>query len=245
MALIENLKHDNLTSSIVLKAIGNLEKLTGKDLYNNRRIILKYSGHFNNYNANVKYSSTMMQFNLSSNWKNIDEDIQIGLIESLLIKIFKIKGIKTDNMKLYEVYLKGLSKYARKHTHDPELEESFNRINEKFFDGQMEKPNLVFASESFHKLGSYEYATDTVKMSTIFQNLTEEEDKIQLDYVMYHELLHKKHTFNVKNGRHQAHTTAFRNDEKKFGEHAEENLTKWLRKKKYSNKSIFRRILEF
>jgi hypothetical protein len=230
---------DNLTSSIVLKAIGNLEKLTGKDLYNNRRIILKYSGHFSNYNANVKYSSSMMQFNLSNNWKNIDEDIQVGLIESLLIKIFKIKGIKTDNMKLYEAYLKGLSKYARKHTHEKELEESFNRINEKFFDGQMEKPNLVFANESFHKLGSYEYSTDTVKMSTIFQNLADE-DKIHLDYVMYHELLHKKHTFNVKNGRHQAHTTAFRNDERKFGPRAEEELTSWLRKKKYSMKNILK-----
>jgi len=236
---------DNLTSSIVLKAVGNLEKLSGKELYGNRRIILKYSGHFNNYNANVKYSSSMMQFNLSSNWKNIDEDIQIGLIEHLLVKIFKLKGIKTDNMKLYEAYMKGLSKYARKHTHDPQLEESFHRVNEKFFNGTMEKPNLVFANESFHKLGSYEYATDTVKMSTIFQDLTEESDKVHLDYVMYHELLHKKHTFNVKNGRHQAHTTAFRNDERKFGENAEAELTQWLRRKKYANKSFLSKIMDF
>jgi hypothetical protein len=61
-----------------------------------------------------------------------------------------------------------------------------------------------------------------------------------LDYVMYHELLHKKHSFNVKNGRHQAHTTAFRNDERRFGLDMEQELNKWLRKKKYSMKRMLR-----
>jgi predicted metal-dependent hydrolase len=102
----------------------------------------------------------------------------------------------------------------------------------------MEKPNLVYAGESFGKLGSYAYGTDTIHISTIFKNLPDDEQKY-LDYVIYHELLHKKHTFNVKNGRHQAHTTAFRNDEKKFGENAEAELTAWLRKKKYSLKRLF------
>jgi hypothetical protein len=56
--------------------------------------------------------------------------------------------------------------------------------------------------------------------------------------------LHKKHTFNVKNGRHQAHTTIFKNDEKKFGKDIdldmEKELNNWLRKKKYSLKRMFR-----
>jgi hypothetical protein len=119
------------------------------------------------------------------------------------------------------------------------LEASFNRVNEKFFNGMMEKPNLVFASESFRKLGSYTYGTNTINISTIFKGLPDSEQKY-LDYVVYHELLHKKHTFNVKNGRHQAHTTIFRQDEKKFGVNAEEELTSWLRKKKYSLKRIFK-----
>jgi hypothetical protein len=230
---------DNLSDKIALKAIMNIEFLSSKDLIQNRRVKLTYSGHFSNYNANVRYTKMYIEFNLSTLWKNIDEDIQIGLIESLVVRMFKIKGINTSNMKLYESFMKGLSKYAKSSEHDPELEESFNRVNEKFFNGMMEKPNLVFASESFRKLGSYAYSTNTINISTIFKGLSAEELKF-LDYVMYHELLHKKHTFNVKNGRHQDHTTIFKNDEKKFGEKSEEELNVWLRKKKYGLRRLFK-----
>ena len=58
--------------------------------------------------------------------------------------------------------------------------------------------------------------------------------------------MHKKHTFNIKNGRHQAHTTAFRADEKKFGADAEDELTKWLRKKKFVNmKNNVKNVFKF
>jgi hypothetical protein len=230
---------DNLSDKIALKAMMNIEFLTGKDLVQNRRTILNYSGHFSNYNANVRYTRSHVEFNLSRLWKNIDEDIQVGLIESLVIRMFKLKNISTSNMKLYESFMKGLSKYARADTYDSELEESFNRVNDRFFNGMMEKPNLVFASESFRKLGSYEYSTNSIYISTIFKGLPDSEKKF-LDYVVYHELLHKKHTFNVKNGRHQAHTTIFRKDERKFGQNAEEELNTWLRKKKYSLKRMFK-----
>ena len=53
---------------------------------------IKYSGKFNPYNANVHYNSRSIQFNLSREWKKISEDIKIGLIQSLLLKIFKEKG---------------------------------------------------------------------------------------------------------------------------------------------------------
>jgi len=230
---------DELSDKIALKAIMNIEFLISKDLVQNRRIILTYSGHFSNYNANVRYTRTHIEFSLSNLWKTIDEDIQIGLIESLVVRMFKIKSISTSEMKLYENFMKGLSKYAKADNHDPELEKSFNRVNEKFFSGMMEKPNLIFATESFRKLGSYEYSTNSIYISTIFKELPENEKKF-LDYVVYHELLHKKHTFNVKNGRHQAHTTIFRNDEKKFGENAEEELTSWLRKRKYGLRRLFK-----
>jgi predicted metal-dependent hydrolase len=227
------------SDKIALKAIMNIEFNSGKDLIQNRRIILKYSGHFKDYSANVKYTRTYIEFSLSNLWQTIDEEIQMGIIESLVVRMFKLKNINTDNMKLYESFMKGLSKYAKKHIYDPELSLSFDRINEKFFDNSMEKPNLIFANESFRKLGSYEYGTDTIYISTIFKNLLED-DKRFLDYVVYHELLHKKHTFKVKNGRHQAHTKAFRLDEAKFSTNIEQELNTWLRKKKYGIKRLFK-----
>jgi len=238
-----NTASDNLSDKIALKALMNVEFLATKDLVQNRRVILNYSGHFSNYNANVRYTRTHIEFNLSSLWKSIDEDIQTGLIESLVIRMFRLRNISTSNMKLYESFMKGLSKYAKVQHNDPELDVSFNRVNERFFNGMMEKPNLIFANESFRKLGSYEYGTNSIYISTIFKGLPDSEQKF-LDYVVYHELLHKKHTFNVKNGRHQAHTTVFRNDERKFGEEngtdMEKELNTWLRQKKYSLKRMFK-----
>lgn len=208
-----------------------------------RKICLKYSGHFKGFNANAKYNREMITFNLSRSWKDVDEDIQTGLIQSLIIKVLRIKTDKTSEMQLYETFMKGLSKYAKKHTYDPELEKSFERVNEKMFNGMMDKPNLIFASESFNKLGSYEYGTDTVYMSTIFKDLHDEEKRF-LDYVLYHELLHKKHTFHIKNGRHHAHTRAFKDEESRFPV-SEHELSKWLKSKRLGKNRIIRKIMNW
>lgn len=205
----------------------------GLGIEEKRQITLNYSGHFKGYNAHVRYSAQKIAFTASRQWEEVDPDIQIGLLQNLIVKMLKLKIKKTAQMELYESFMKNLSRYAKKHTYDPQLEEAFDRINAQFFEGGMQKPNLVFANESFHKLGSYEYGTDTVYMSTIFKDLSPQ-DQMYLEYVLYHELLHKKHSFSVKNGRHSAHTRAFRIDEAKFGSGMEAKLSGFLRRKKYA-----------
>jgi hypothetical protein len=54
-----------------------------------------------------------------------------------------------------------------------------------------------------------------------------------VDFVGYHELLHKKHGVTWQNGRQAVHTSAFRKDERRFAEHpvaeaALKRLAKWL-----------------
>ena len=68
-------------------------------------------------------------------------------------------------------------------------------------------------------------------MSTIFQDAKEE----VVDYVMYHELLHKHHKFNHKNGRSSFHTRAFRTDEHSYPNHEqiERQINGIIRSKKY------------
>ena len=84
-------------------------------------------------------------------------------------------------------------------------------INDKYFLGLIELPNLKFGKNSFTKLGSYSYASDTITISSALKH-----DFELLDYVMHHELLHKKHQFNSKNGRSYHHTALFRKKEKEF-----------------------------
>jgi predicted metal-dependent hydrolase len=171
---------------------------------------IKYNGKFRPFNSNIKLRGNNITLNLSRNWKDIDDEIKIGLVQELLIKLFKSKK-HTKNMDMYNSFIKNLHNFVPKTQSDPLLENSFNRVNEKYFSGTIEKPNLRFGSRSFSKLGSYEYATDTIMLSSVLKD-----DFELLDYVMYHEMLHKRHKFSSKNGRNYHHTSDFREKEKQF-----------------------------
>ena len=113
-------------------------------------------------------------------------------------------------MELYTIFIKKIHLGIKKTDIDPFLEKSFNRVNEKYFYGLIDKTNLVWAN-STTKLGSYEYGNDTITISKLLKN-----DQELLDYVMYHEMLHKKHKFYTKNNRSFHHTKEFRKKEKEF-----------------------------
>jgi predicted metal-dependent hydrolase len=193
---------------------------------------IRYSGKFKSFNANIKLRLNNLTLNLSKDWKTIDDEIKIGLIQELLIKLSKSKK-NTKNMEMYNSFIKGLHKYIPKTQSDPLLESSFHRINEDYFSGLLEKPNLKFGKRSFTKLGSYEYASDTVTISSALEH-----DFELIDYVMYHELLHKKHQFRSKNGRSYHHTRLFREKEREFPNY--ELMEKRLKRLKIKNIFGFR-----
>ena len=168
-----------------------------------------YTNKFKPYNANVRYTKNSFQFNLSKSWKNVSKEIQIGLLQGLLLRVFKHKN-NTLNIDLYNNFMKNLHIVTPKTKSDPVLEESFNKVNEKHFFGLMEMPNLVWHG-SIYRLGTYEYGTDTISISKILSA-----DKNLMDYVMYHEMLHKKLKFNCSNGRTHHHTQEFKEMEAKF-----------------------------
>ena len=174
-------------------------------------VSLKYSRKFKPYNANVKRYGDNLIFNFSRNWKKISKEIQIGLIQELLTRILKEKNKKTVNMELYNLFMKNVHISIPKTKTDDILEASFDRVNESYFNGMLDKPNLQWGNESVSKLGSYEYGSDTITISTIFKN-----EKQLLDYVMYHEMLHKKFKFSSNNGRTIHHSAEFRKMEARF-----------------------------
>jgi len=202
---------------------------------------LKYSGRFKPYNANIKMRSDRIQVNLSKNWKTISKEIQMGLIQELLLKLLKNRLTplkkKTDSTELYNIFLKKLHLGIPKTQTDPILEESFNRVNERYFYNLIETTNLVWGSDTLRKLGCYEYASDTITISSIFKIA----DTNILDYIMYHEMLHKKHKFYTKNGRSYHHTSEFRKKEKEFenSELIETEIQQFVRKKRPFLKRLF------
>jgi hypothetical protein len=169
---------------------------------------LEYNRRLGNFNANIRKTTHSVQVNLNLQWKDIDKEIKIGLIQTLLLKVFKGKK-NTPNIELYNNFVKNIPLLTPKNNINPILKESFDRVNHCFFYNSLEMPNLVWGSDSRRKLASYNFHNDTVSVSTIFK---ESKENI-LDYLMYHELLHKYHQYNHKNGRSFFHTREFKKDE--------------------------------
>jgi hypothetical protein len=201
---------------------------------------LKYSGKFKPYRANIRLSGGNIQLNLSKKWEGVSNDIQIGIVQELLLKILKkrLKPLRTNtsSIELYNIFMKKIHIAAPKTDIDPVLEGSFDRVNSEYFYGLLEKTNLKWGNVSLSKLGSYEYGTDTIMISKVLDGEQE-----MLDYVMYHEMLHKKHKFKKSGSRSYHHTSEFRKDEREFkdSELIEKRLKRLLVRKRFS----FRRML--
>lgn len=193
-----------------------------------REMKLRYSRRFRGYNANVRYNERMMEFGLSRHWKGISQDIQIGLLQTLILKATGRRA-KTVNTELYNIFLKKVHQASPKERIDGALFELFCELNREYFGSLLETPNLVWGRNSLRKLGSYDYGTDTVTLSSVLKprpDLTK--------YVLYHELLHKKHKYSADGRGSLHHSPGFRHDERQYRGHdrLEKELAAYLRKKK-------------
>lgn len=169
---------------------------------------LEYNLRLSDFNSNIHLYGNKISLHLNLQWKDIDDEIKIGLVQSLLLRILK-KKVNTMNIELYNNFIRNIPLLTQKINFDPHLEESFQRVNGEFFNQELEKPNLSWGSASTRKLASYNFHNDTVTVSTIFK----ESNLEVLDYLMYHELLHKQQKYYHKNGRSFFHTGVFRTAE--------------------------------
>lgn len=109
--------------------------------------------------------------------------------------------------------LAGLVENLRGQVHD--LGDSFLRVNRQFFGQRMARPRLCWSGRLTHrKLGHYDPVRDTIMISSTLDSARV--PVAALDFVMFHELLHKQHGTQWRGGRAQVHTSAFRRDEQRY-----------------------------
>lgn len=107
-------------------------------------------------------------------------------------------------------------------SHD--LSVSFSRVNRKYFSGVMRQPRLIWnRTVTGRKFGHYDPLTDTVMISCTLDDA--DVGEFVVDFVMYHELLHKKLGTDWRNGRQSVHTPEFRRREKLFEQYAAAEAT--------------------
>ncbi len=102
---------------------------------------------------------------------------------------------------------------SRGRYHD--LKAAFKLVNRRYFKDQMTIPKLVWGQRrSRRKLGHYQPATDTILVSRTLDN--PEVPGFIVEFIVYHELLHKQLGIQVSGGRRYSHTPAFKQAERCF-----------------------------
>jgi hypothetical protein len=100
------------------------------------------------------------------------------------------------------------------------LDHLFSTINHQYFAGTMSKPRLMWSSILSHrKLAHYERTRDRIVISKILDH--EQIPQYLVEFILYHELLHKHHGIQWLNGKCMVHTPEFKRSERKFSQFQE------------------------
>ena len=95
------------------------------------------------------------------------------------------------------------------------LEQIFEELNGRFFDGLMGRPRLGWSrTASRSMLGHYDPSHNAIIISRIFD--TNRVPRLALEYVLFHEMLHLRYPVDHRGARRRVHTREFRQAEQKF-----------------------------
>lgn len=96
-----------------------------------------------------------------------------------------------------------------------DLEQLFEQVNRQYFASSLSKPRLSWSqSNTYRKFGHYQPATDRVVLSSTLDDATV--PAFVVEFVLYHELLHKYHKAKWSGNRRMVHTSEFKRDEQQF-----------------------------
>jgi hypothetical protein len=100
------------------------------------------------------------------------------------------------------------------------LEEVFESLNARYFDGLMGRPQLGWSrGQSRSMLGHFDPSHNAIIISRIFDQARL--PALALEYVMFHEMLHLRYPVDHSGSRRCVHTPEFKEAEKKFPERKE------------------------
>lgn len=96
-----------------------------------------------------------------------------------------------------------------------DLEEIFERLNARYFNGLLGRPQLGWSRQrSRGMLGHFDPSHNAIIISRIFDR--PQVPALALEYVMFHEMLHLRYPVEHTGTRRRVHTREFKEAEKKF-----------------------------
>ena len=101
-----------------------------------------------------------------------------------------------------------------------DLDELFDGLNQRFFDGQLARPVLSWSRRASRRsLGYYDPAHNSIAISKLFDSVAI--PRFLVDYILYHEMLHLKYPAEHRSVRRCVHTKQFKAEERKFPRYTE------------------------
>ena len=182
-----------------------------------------------NANARIRLQSGLLLIRMADTLAAAPWDVHEALAEILLSKLFR-RPIPANINERYRRYLnrgdvrKDLDRVrgvrGRKQVEDPrgtayDLLQIFDEINFQYFFGLMARPTVGWSRQASRTLlGHYDSSHNTIVISRILDRT--EVPRLAVEYVMYHEMLHLRHPVEHKGARRCVHTSAFKEEEKRF-----------------------------
>jgi hypothetical protein len=148
-------------------------------------------------------------------WKALAQTIRSGKAPHTtnIIKQFSRSEEFSEVLLALDLLVGEITDTAQGHAYN--LETIFHTVRQDYFDAAFQKPQLAWSKSFTHrKYGHYEPARDRVVLSCTLDDSNI--PSYVAEFVMYHELLHKRHGEVWVNGRQRVHTPAFRRDERQF-----------------------------
>jgi hypothetical protein len=180
-------------------------------------------------NSFIRFHEGRLEVKISDALENAPASIQEALAQILLAKLFR-RAISQHWNDRYRRYLNRADvrqqlnalrqERGRKQLAGPigkhyNLELIFEQLNLRFFHGLMSRPKLSWSpSKSRSLLGHYDTAHHVIVISRVLD--TDTVNRVALEYVLYHEMLHLRHPVEHQGARRCIHTPAFRAEEKLF-----------------------------
>ena len=184
---------------------------------------------FVSLNTTIRLRADQIHVSLSDLLEGAPEPVLRAIAHILLAKLYKkpidpaqnhrYKRFATSAAVMRQTELtrsrRGSKRYLGPQGRYYNLEEVFESLNTRFFNGLMGRPQLTW-SEALAKrlLGHYDPAHNTIVVSRVFDRPSS--PRYAIEYLLYHEMLHLVHPVKMKGTRRCVHSAAFKADEGKF-----------------------------
>ena len=182
-----------------------------------------------NANSAIAWRDSRLEVKLSDLWQGAPAPVVEALAHILVAKMFR-KEAPASASAAYRRWLNRKEvrrtmqivkqTRGRKYVSGPEgkawnLETIFEELNLRYFDGLMARPDLGWSRRpSRTTLVHYDPSHHAIILSSLMDDPMV--NRLAVEYVLYHEMLHLKHPVDHRAARRRVHTRPFRDEEKLF-----------------------------